>query len=540
MPGDLEEDFGESSVQAFGDVRLEREDALAREAGAEGLRGIELVRAAYAKLGERVFARLEGDFAIVIADPARGLVLAARDAFGVKPLVHRAVGRELLFARDPATVADVEPRAALDDEGIFDFLEGRSPSAVRTMFAGVSRLPAGHLLRATARGVSVERWWQPSFEASPRDMIAHRHAFAERLRASVAACLDPHAPVLVHVSGGLDSAAVACVAAEIGDAERLRFVHAHSPESDERPWVRAVEEKTRVHVITETSIATDDIDDPLDPSHPYRHPLAAQTRVTEQLAAREGARAILTGIGGDELLFERGIFSDLASRGRMIALLEETVLAGELYSSRRGGTFLREALVSLVPDRIRAVRRSLRAQASRPWLRERRAASIPPTPELPFTSHVQRVTWEWLTGPALAATLEAEERALRRGGLELRCPLLDRSLAELVLALPYEERMPHGRMKALLRDALGDTLPARVRERRRVTGYGSAATVAIASKVPALSAVLREGPWRSDRFVDRAEATALLESLDRGAAPADVAETVWDIASLELWLRARG
>ena len=85
---------------------------------------------------------------------------------------------------------------------------------------------------------------------------------------------------------------------------------------------------------------------------------------------------------------------------------------------------------------------------------------------------------------------------------------------------------------------MGDLLPDIVRERREVTIFDSAIATAIAAKVPALRQPLETGPWESDAWVDRGAARALLRRVEADPADADQAIALWEVATLELWLRA--
>ncbi|MGH7326979.1 MAG: asparagine synthase-related protein, partial [Polyangiaceae bacterium] len=436
-PADLSGD-----VLVFGHVRLDEEVELASELGCRGARGLELVARTYAAFAEGFERRLFGDFAIVIVDRERRVVLAVRDPFGVRPLVYRRAGDVLSFARDPIALA--ASSADLDADAVAEFLGGANSSRERTMFREVSRLPPGHLLRATATSTVVKRHWRPE----PVEVEGSASEINERFRAlffsAVGARATGNRPVIAHASGGLDSSAIAAVAARLMPPADLRLAHAHFREADELSWVRALEKHVGRAIAIVDAVPTSTIDDALDPSHPCRYPLAAGANGIAALATSAGARVVLSGIGGDEVTFERGVFRDLAAHRRWIALLRETIFADH-YSTRSGRFFFRDALVAQVPKRARALRRRLRARPKddRPWARAERGAPTEPEPRV-FASHTQEATWQWVTSGALSATLELEERAWRRAGLELRVPFLDRRLVEHVLALPFMSRLPHG------------------------------------------------------------------------------------------------
>ena len=526
------------TIFVAGDVRLDDEDELASKLRAPGSRGLDLVARTYDALGDGFERSLFGDFAFVLVDCDRRVVVAARDASGVRPLVYRQVGDSFLFARDP--VALTSSTSDLDEGSILEFLRGAPASNERTMFRGVSRLPPGHVLRATADGARVARFWRPAELELEIESADSRDRFRELFLAAVAARARSDRAILATVSGGLDSSAIAVAGAHALPRGDLGLAHACFREADELEWVRAVEARSELPIEIVDATPSSIIDDDLDPSHPFRDPLAAGARKIAAFGAQVGARVVLSGIGGDELLFERGVYRDLAAHGKWVTLFRETILAAP-YSTRNGRFFFRDALVSRIPQPLRALRRRLRRTVDRsPWIRGSQRDDGPGDLEpRAFVSHTREQTWRWMTGAALGATIESEERAWRRAGLELRVPFLDRRLVELVLALPYPLRLPHGRMKAILRDSLGDILPPSVRERRVVTSYDGALRAAIRAKKSAISAVLEKGPWRSEPFVDRVCARRAFESIAHETSDIDLMTSLWDVASLELWLRDR-
>jgi asparagine synthase (glutamine-hydrolysing) len=532
------------SVRVFGDVRLDAEGDLARELGGSGDRGVALVARAYERWQSSFAEHLVGDFAIAVIDRAANMVVASRDAFGVRRLAYRLMPNGIALGADVGALAALgAPHAELDDAAVSMYLAGQDLPSDRTLFRTVFRVPPGHTLIARPRGISLRRHFAPSLaerRGSREETVAivrgsFRTAVADRLRGDW--------PVLVQVSGGIDSGSIACTADDLAAPAPLHFVSARFHGVDEQRFVAAIDARlrNRIHVFDADPSA--EIDDALEPGHPRRYPLAAQTVGIDALAARTRARAVLSGIGGDELFFERGVYRDLAADRRWSTLWRETSQP-TWYTTASRSYFLRDALRSLVPRRIESViamtRRHRRVR--RPaWLRASPhiRSAVPETDAgMRFSSQTQRFTWAWLTSPRLVATLEAEDRSAASAGLQMRYPFLDSRLAAVILATPYAHRLPSGRMKLLLRDALGDTLPPIIRERMQVTVFDAAISTAVAKKLPALREAVENGPWQSDPWVDRAGARALLRRVEAHPQDAGLAIALWDVATLELWLRA--
>ncbi|MEO6576357.1 MAG: asparagine synthase-related protein [Polyangiaceae bacterium] len=540
-------------LSAAGSVRLDNEEELARALGtrptsAAGERGLDLVVRAYERWGKDFAAHLVGDFAVVVFDRALGVACAARDPFGVRPLAYRRTKHGMAFASDAGALNHFEGELGeIDERSVRDFLTGDERSSTRTFFREVHRLAPGHVLRADRTSTAVVRYWFPPDHVRTETREACLEEFSTRFKRAVSDRLRSESPILVQVSGGLDSSSIACVAAALAIDRKppLHFMSAHFSEADERPFLASLEGHLRSPIAVFDADPGDD-DEPLDRSHPSRYPLAAMTAGITSLAARTGARVVLSGMGGDELLFERGVYRDLAADARWLTLWREAGLANR-YSTRSRSFYLLDALRprTLPKALTRAVRfvRSLRGQRRLPWLRlpPTEADDSPSVGDLPnhaWLSQTQQFTWQWLTGARLVGSLEAEDRAASRDGLEMRYPFLDRRVAELVLGTAYEHRIPSGRLKVLLRDALVGVLPHRVRERTQVTTFDAVIAAAVVRKSRFVTDAIERGPWRSERYVDRGGARAALRDFLADPADCAAAITVWDIASLEHWLRA--
>jgi asparagine synthase (glutamine-hydrolysing) len=174
----------------------------------------EVILLGYREWGEEVLRRLTGMFAFALWDAEAGRIFMARDRIGIKPLYFCVNGGELLFAseikallEDPAVPRELEPVSA------WHYLTFLVPPAPLTMFRGIYKLPAGHLLRARPGGQpEVERWWDP-VDAPPagldpevyRDEDAATEELMKRLDDSIERRMMSDVPFGVFLSGGIDS-----------------------------------------------------------------------------------------------------------------------------------------------------------------------------------------------------------------------------------------------------------------------------------------------------------------------------------------------
>ncbi len=104
----------------------------------------EVILALYERVGlERMLERLNGMFAIVIADTRRGVVHLLRDRVGIKPLYWTQCGTTVLFASEAkAFLAHPAFRAEIDPAEVDELLAFRYVAGEASLLKGVRTRPA--------------------------------------------------------------------------------------------------------------------------------------------------------------------------------------------------------------------------------------------------------------------------------------------------------------------------------------------------------------------------------------------------------------
>ena len=185
----------------------------------------EVVAHAYEQWGNDCLRRFNGDFALAIWDRERRELFLARDRFGVRPLFLAELGGDFCFASEAKALLR-HPRAVreLDPDGVVETFTLWSTLPEGSAFKNIRELPPAHYLVIGPDGPGrVTRWWDLDYEPDPR---AEEELLAEldellvdatriRLRADV--------PVGAYLSGGLDSSALAAIAARELGAELSAF-----------------------------------------------------------------------------------------------------------------------------------------------------------------------------------------------------------------------------------------------------------------------------------------------------------------------------
>ena len=121
--------------------------------------------------------------------------------------------------------------------------------------------------------------------------------------------------------------------------------------------------------------------------------------------------------------------------------------------------------------------------------------------------------------------------------IEARVPFLDYRIAELTYGLPADELVHRGVTKHVLRNALGDLLPASVRDRRDKLGFVTPEARFFRGELGALAEDAFTSRSFEDRgFVDPAAARAQLAAHRAGRATAGF--ELFRALGVELWARA--
>jgi len=210
-----------------GRLRLDRRRVLRdRFAMAGKASDADLCLQAYAEWGERFVDEISGDFCFVLWDASRKELLGVRDQLGVRSLFHAAAGGRHFVSDSLSWMASLpELDDALDDYWIADFLSaGHCLDFHRTVFAGIARLPPGHMLKLGSAVAGTRAYWKLDVP----EPLHYRDGrqYAEHFRALTAEAVADRLPVSgkigVSMSGGLDSPTLAAFAVEsAGDRSRI-------------------------------------------------------------------------------------------------------------------------------------------------------------------------------------------------------------------------------------------------------------------------------------------------------------------------------
>jgi asparagine synthase (glutamine-hydrolysing) len=402
----------------------------------------EAILAVYERYGIAGIRRLRGMYAFVLHDPTMGRTIAARDPFGIKPLVWRRTDDAVLVSSESKALDSamgIERRPSADRLG--ELIDRHFVGAPRTAVHDTYKVAPGEVVELTADGRRTLDRLTPvraPASAAPSDPAGLASVLDDTTRMHVRSDV----PVGLFLSGGIDSACLLHLMHRAGlqSPQTYTVTFPGGPGADD---ARIAERLAADYGCRHRSIpfGEDDFWRVLpqlavyldDPTTDYA--LLPTWRLAE--AASEDVKVVLSGEGGDEMF---------AGYGRYRRRIKQAI---------------RSLRKRLMPDRDSA--RVLARPGSLPTLRGPETV----LPETRGLSWLQRRQANDIAGWLPDDLLKKLDICLMAHGLEGRVPFTDREVADYALHLPDAAKIQGKAGKFLVKRWLAEQVPAAEPFRRK-------------------------------------------------------------------------
>ena len=534
------------------------------------------VLAAYDAHGDRFAEHLNGDFALGLFDPGRQRLLLARDAIGIKPLHYCRLRETFVFASEiKSLLAHPSVVAGRDDTALADLLLRGECAAGRTFFTDIYSVAPAHLIVLTPDQFVTRQYWD--FDTSRQERFAsfgeYSEAFTDHFARAVRRRLRTSAAAAVSVSGGLDSSSIFCVAlresrqaAGVAAPHGLSYTSREGSRSDERRFLVDMERAFGISIdrvpVGLPGVMDHSRDELWHVEVPMLDPLGSRQHGLLRAARQHGARVLLTGHWGDQVLCERSYLVDLARRFKWRQVRQHLNEYPRWYTDVESPgftrAFFRECVRHHAPrplvDAARRLRARTRPRAARRWytdaFRAHRTgvdtaaapasavrANVPHPPRA--SAHAQSIQRDVRNGYHVLC-MEWNAKAAAMYGLEMAFPFLDRDLLSFLAGVPGEVQTWEGIPKAFLRRGLHGVVPEPILARREKADFTDLINEGMERDLPRMVECLRS-PGLAVRlgYVNDVAITSGLRDVTGRLAGSDcaVAWSLQDILSLELWLQ---
>jgi asparagine synthase (glutamine-hydrolysing) len=448
-----------------------------------------LILKSYEKWGENCPQYLLGEFAFAIWNKRDKRLFCARDHIGFRPLFYYHCNYNFIFASEIKGMRSLDfIPLQFNEMTLATHLLPLEKDNGQTFFEGILRLKCAHIL-AISRDNKVRygKYWAP--EPQNRFNYSSDSDYAEALRDiiinSVSCRLRTNLPVSVSLSGGLDSSAIACIAArqlrEKGQSliavSSVLPVNHQGIETDERNYIQAVlDQEPNIDIQFVTAAGKGPFDFPAMERgiQQIESPLPAVFYMNQALwqAARDkGARCMLNGEGGDHMVsYQSGdalyrLYRDFRWIAGFDLIKQLRIIEEKGVPRILRDNFLRPLLPAGFLNLFFYVKGKITGQLKNPVSAIKpefqRRYGIDPIKMMGYANITARDYRQFIISKIQRGKLAIEDLNIKHShyNMENHCPFLDKRIIEFFMTVPPEKFFMGGKKRGLFRHAMEGILP---------------------------------------------------------------------------------
>ncbi len=506
---------------------------------------------AYDEYGDDCVKHLRGMFTFALWDRKRQRLLAARDRFGKKPFNYYWDGQKLIFGSEIKSILEAGIPRKISAIALDEYLVYSCVPTPNTLFKGVLKLPAAHILTYEDGQISTKRYWELPFTPTSQDdeATAIERTYA-LLKEAVQVRLMSEVPLGAFLSGGIDSSiVVGLMSSMMSQPVKTFSIGFEEDDYSELPYARQVAKHfgtdhqeffvrpDLISVLPQLAWAYDE---------PFADSSMLPTYYVSKLA-REHVTVVLTGDGGDEIFGGYTRYKRELAINRMPTLLRLLLGYGGMLmpEGMRGKKRLcnmhldlaRRYLeaFTLFPDNSRS---SMYTQEYFALVRdhnpsERLLSEFRTAPHPDIVAQLQYVDVRAYLADDILVKVD---KASMFNSLETRAPMLDQYLAEYVSSLPSTIRTRNGTLKYLLKKVAADMLPAEILTRRK-QGFGVPIKHWFRSDLTDYAYELLNSPRARQRGIFNPNFIGNLLKAHATTKLVNHSDAIWALLCLELWFQ---
>lgn len=185
----------------------------------------EIIIHLYEEEGKSCVNKLNGMFAFAIWDSNKKRIFLARDKMGQKPLFYKFENGQLIFASEIKSILKYSSTSReIDFEALNEYLTFEYIPAPKTIFKGINKLPASHIMTIDNEKLSIERYWNICPEKLNNiDEVDTGERLLDLLNLSIKRHMLSDVPLGVFLSGGIDSSCIASLASRLTNRNLKTF-----------------------------------------------------------------------------------------------------------------------------------------------------------------------------------------------------------------------------------------------------------------------------------------------------------------------------
>ncbi len=455
----------------------------------------DLILSAYQKWGEECPKYFLGDFVFVIWDAKKEQLFCVRDHIGIKPFYYFLSDDIFIFSNDiRGVIAHPEVSKTYNERSLAMFLCGVSGFFDKkdTFFEAIQKLPAATSMTITKDSVLKSTYWDT--ENISEIYYDTYEEYVEKLREllvdAVKIRLRTSYPVASHLSGGLDSSAIAVLAArelEKRDQPLYAFNWIKTPKEEYDPayceWGFAAQLASLENIEQKTvRLTAEYIADKYDKIDITKDDISyfwSEYLVRDEVEKYK-IRTLLSGWGGDELISYNGYntIQDFFRQGHFIKGVKD-IYTHCKYTRKPSYIYLRTlkgSMKELIDLFLNKNRQGIYIPGENesnpfefirdPYPNSLKEYSFPPVYIDPGVHTQQKVRF---TGGHILHRIENWATSAFGKKMEYSYPLLDKRIVEFALAVPEDLfALKEGHQRYFFRSAISNFLPKNIAWERKI------------------------------------------------------------------------
>ena len=514
----------------------------------------------YEEYGEDLVDHLNGMYAFSLWDTRKKKLIIARDRFGEKPLYYGVFEGKLIYASEPkAMLAHPSVKPELDLDALRHYLSYDYVPAPMSIYKGISKLPAAHMLTVENGEIKTRRYWNMSWSAKPTSSIDDKVAeLRDLLSDAVRMRLVSDVPLGILLSGGIDSSTVAAFATQHATERVKTFSIGFEEDSfDESKYARQVAKYLDTEHYEEKLSATTAGDLISEIGAWLDEPLSDGSLIPTFLLAqfvRKHVTVALGGDGGDELFAGYPMYyahTVAAKYTRVPSLIRKGVIEPVVkrlpvstknmsfdYKAKR---FVRGANLDTVERHhswFGSFSREEQTQFLTPEILAASDGDIYRGPRellalCDATTEIEQMQFLDINYYMAEDILTKVDRAAMAVSLETRAPFLDPRVGQFAASLPLEYKLNGKSGKHILRLAMADLLPASILHRPK-KGFGIPIAEWLKGRLnPLMHDLLSPTRLKEQGIFDADYVQKLITEHQRGTASHH--KQLWTLLVFQLW-----
>ena len=527
----------------------------------------------YEEYGEALVDHVNGMYAFSLWDTRKKKLIIARDRFGEKPLYYGVFDGKLIWASEPkALLAHPSVKPELDLNALRHYVSFDYVPAPMSIYKGVSKLPAAHMLVVENSEVRTRRYWDLSWTtnfslshgpngAGTTNLSLSSVAgdLRDLLSDAVRMRLVSDVPLGILLSGGIDSSTVAAFATQHATERVKTFSIGFEEDSfDESKYARRVAKHLNTEHYEDKLSATTAGDLISEIGNWLDEPMSDGSLIPTFLLARFVRKYVtvaLGGDGGDELFagypmyYAHGVAAKYHAIPSFIrsGLIEPIVNALPVSTNNmsfdyKAKRFIRGARLDDVARHHSWFGSFSTDQHDKLFTRdvlEKTDADIyAGVRDLVGASHaknvIERMQYADINFYLAEDILTKVDRAAMAVSLETRAPFLDPRVGQFAASIPVDYKLRGKSGKVILKEAMKDLLPHEILHRPK-KGFGIPIAEWLKGRLNSLMHdLLASDRLTSQGLFDAEYVQRLIREHETGAASHH--KELWTLLVFQLWV----